>query len=430
MRSNRHLRRSCFLHGQVILSAIVLLVSLAQAQYQFQVLHNFAGGSDGTSPSGSLLLGGHGALYGATAGGGAYGNGTAFLLTPGNDGWTEGILHSFNFYTDGDTPLAPLALDASGNVYGVTGAGGPQDLGTVYELSPSGDEWTLSLIYGSGSRVGLTSDGSGSLYGFLGSGAYQAGAIANLFSAGNDWVYSQLYSFCGQPHCQEGERAAAPLSWDAKGNLYGTTFWGGYPPPQCPQGLGCGVAFELVHNQPSDSVSSAASWTYHVMHRFGSFPDDGQSPNGGVVVDGKGNVYGTTTAGGGGCGSPGCGTVFMLSRTAAAPWFWKETILYNFPATPVCSQGCVPAYNLLMDKAGNLYGIAGGGSLACVDSCGLIFKLSPHPNGKWSYSIVHEFQKQDGAYPNGLAMDANGNLFGTTEAGGTYNLGVVYEITP
>jgi uncharacterized repeat protein (TIGR03803 family) len=133
------------------------------------------------------------------------------------------------------------------------------------------------------------------------------------------------------------------------------------------------------------------------------------------------------TAGGGIDGQiceGGCGTAFKLSKTRSGQW--KETILHDFDFT----HGAGPLGTLVFDKAGSLYGTAWtGGSGQC--GCGLVFKLSPGKSGKWTYSVVHEFTGPDGANPAaGVILDSQGNLYGTTQSGGAYGGGVIFEITP
>jgi uncharacterized repeat protein (TIGR03803 family) len=159
------------------------------------------------------------------------------------------------------------------------------------------------------------------------------------------------------------------------------------------------------------------TWTYHVMHRFSSH-NDGAYPNGSLTVDASGAAYGTTTH----AGPYDNGNVFKLTP---ADDQWKLTVLYGFPNS---DNGFAPGNDLVFDKAGNLYGTAG--SPACNGGCGVIFKLSPQKNGKWNYSVLHRFSMTDGDNPNGLTMDGEGNLFGTTRGGGKYGYGVVFEITP
>jgi uncharacterized repeat protein (TIGR03803 family) len=115
--------------------------------------------------------------------------------------------------------------------------------------------------------------------------------------------------------------------------------------------------------------------------------------------------------------------VFKL--TPAKEGQWKLTVLYGFPNE---NNGTTPGSNLVFDKAGNLYGIAG--TPACGGACGVVFKLSPQKNGSWSYSVSHRFDLTDGDFPNGLTMDSQGHLYGTTRGGGKFGYGVVFEITP
>jgi uncharacterized repeat protein (TIGR03803 family) len=392
-----------------------VLVPAAQGGSKFKVLHDFGMGGDGVLPYGPLLVGKRGSLYGVTIDGGTgkcsdYGCGTVFELTLGKAGWSETVLHNFVF-SEGTGPNGSLALDSEGNLYGTTTSGGPDDVGTVYELSPTSDGWTLGTIYPSGSRVGLVSDKAGDLYGFLGTGSHQAGAIAELSPGSGGWAYAALYSFCSQNHCDDGFGPADALSWDAKGNLYGTTYHGGD---------GYGVAFEL--RRATDPATGSAAWTYHVLHRFGSYKNDGQNPDGGLVVDASGNAYGVAALG----GVHGTGTVFELTPSSAGDW--KQTVLYDFPD---CANGCLPGGTLAFDKAGNLYGAASGGIADCGGyACGVVFKLAPQTGGRWRYSVLHKFDGADGEFPYGVTSDDKGNLFGVTTNGGTYNEGVAFEITP
>jgi uncharacterized repeat protein (TIGR03803 family) len=404
-----------------VLTIAAIMVPAAQGGSKFKVLHDFGARGDGTIPYGPLLLDKHGNLYGVTIDGGTgkcsdYGCGTLFELTPGDAGWGETILHDFVF-SEGEGPVGPLGLDSAGNLYGTTSGGGPTDLGAVFQLTRDGS--AFSLLYDLGAGPSVILDETGNIYGIMGPGAHKAGAISELSPGSDGWTYTALYSFCSENQCADGFDSVAPPSWDAKGNLYGTTYFGGY---------GYGVAFEL--SRTSTAAQPGIVWKFHVMHRFGKKSTDGRNPNGGLTVDSFGNAYGTTPVGGAGCASPGCGTVFKLTPVPHKPGRWTETILYDFPSVPPCSKGCAPAFDLVFDQAGNLYGLNGGG-LSCGGApCGMVYKLSPQKNGRWKYSIVHEFKGSDGAFPRGLTIDDKGNLFGVTTNGGTYNEGVAFEITP
>jgi hypothetical protein len=157
-----------------------------------------------------------------------------------------------------------------------------------------------------------------------------------------------------------------------------------------------------------------------VLHRFGAFKYDGQLPVAGLVLDAAGNAYGGTWSG----GTYNCGIAFKLEPSGSR---WKEKVLYNFGGR--WSRGCAPLYTLALDAAGDLYGSNLGGDKKC-GPCGVIFKLSPQKSGKWKYSVLHTFHGTEGADPYGVILDDKGNIFGATEDGGKYNMGVVFEITP
>jgi uncharacterized repeat protein (TIGR03803 family) len=330
-------------------------------------------------------------------------------------GWKETALHEFTGGKDGATPVGNLVVDETGNLYGTMDGAGVGKA-ALFKLSPGSKGWRVNLLYRQYVSPGLVLGGAGDLYGFLGPGNLGAGAIGELSPGANGWTYKQLYSFCSpKGGCPDGEGSDFPLSWDASGNLYGTTLYGGNGSPKCPGNLGCGVAFQMTPN-------SDGTWTYHVMHRFANFPTDGQYPDGGLVVDAAGAAYGVTGYG----GVHGQGTVFKMTPSTGS--HWKQSVLYDFPN---CADGCFPGRTLVFDQKGNLYGVSSGGIADCGGyTCGVVFKLTPQKNGTWTYSVVHKFDGKDGASPWGVIVDDKGNLFGTTESGGTYNAGVAFEITP
>lgn len=413
--------------GPVALLAILttgLLTGPTATASTYKLLYNFANQQDGGVPSGSVTRDLSGNLFGTTFQGGQFQEGVVYELSPNDDGtWTELVVHSF-MYSEGDTPVGGVILDSSGNLYGTTATGGPARIGTVFELVPNNGTWTLNLIYDS---VGgpLIFDKAGNLYGPVGSGDYLGGAIGELSPAPNQWAYSQLYSFChNRPLCSDGIQPNAPLAWDAAGNLYGTTLHGGiYPyPSPCADNQGCGVAFQM---RPRPD----GSWSYRVLHWFGSFIGDGELLNGGMVVDSKGNVFGSSGVG----GPTFSGTVFQLSPhpsgKSGPSTLYSETQLYTFPD---CGQGCGPENPLVMDKAGNLYGTAGGGNATCAGNayCGVVFRLAPQKGGTWKYTAIYKFSGPDGFGPAGVIVGLDGNLYGTTRMGGQFNFGVAFEITP
>ena len=230
-----------------------------------------------------------------------------------------------------------------------------------------------------------------------------------------------LYSFAGGA---DGAYPYAGLTADGNGNFFGTTSQGGTG--KCGSGgnAGCGAVFEL-------SPASSGGWTEKVLYSFTNSPD-GADPMAGVVLDGKGNLYGTTAAGGfvsGFCNS-GCGTIFQLSPSAAGTW--KETVLYKFHGFPI-GDGALPYAGLIFDSVGNLYGTTGDDG---SESLGSVFELSPKSSGGWMLFTLARFKGANGQGPvGGVIFDSKGNLYGTTaEGGANSNLdgseGTVFELSP
>ena len=420
-----------------LLTVFVLLTfaecKLAVGQTE-TVLHNFGNNGDGAYPAGSLVFDKQGNLYGTTGSGGMkckiqpVGCGTVFELSPnGSGGWTETVLYKFSGGSDGGIPVAGLIFDQNGNLYGTTSVGGsscprlPYGCGTVFELtSNSGGGWTESVLYsfkgrpdGASPSTALIFDQSGNLYGTTVEGGipcpvsyYGCGTVFELTPyTGGGWTETIIYNFSG------GTDGAFPLSdliFDQVGSLYGTTEFGG----QSCSGFGCGTVFQLT--------PSITGWTETVLYRFAA-GSDGDTPTAGVRFDKAGNLYGTTSQGGKGCGGA-CGTVFELSSSNGG---WTETVLYRFQGTP---DGADPSSGVILDQVGNLYGAAGHGG---TKKGGAIFKLT-HSGSNWVESILYDFPPAPGGSDpaGGVVFGTLGGLYGTTVAGGADNEGVVYKIAP
>ncbi len=253
------------------------------------VLYAFQGGTtDGSKPIG-LVFDQAGNLYGTTSGGGTYGGGTAYQLTPSGSGWTESVLHSFGYNIDGSVPYrSVMTFDSAGNLYGSTYFGGSDDAGTIFQLTPSGSGWIENVIYnfqygkdGGYPYSGLTFDpASGNLYGTTtDAGTGGGGTIFELSPSGGGWTFSLLYSFTGPAGLSCGPDWA--LVMDGGGNLYGTT--------QCDGTHNAGNVFKLTN--------TGGGWTYTSLYDF-TGGNDGANPISGVTFDSNGNLYGTTYFGG------------------------------------------------------------------------------------------------------------------------------------
>ncbi len=516
--------------GDKATEAVFELSRTASGEWTETVIHNFTGGTDGAYIFG-LVADQSGNVFGTTYSGGtgnACGCGTVFELSPSSTGWTHSIVYSFQGGTgDGSEPFS-LTFDSSGNLFGTTYLGGSgidcQDVGgcgTIFELqSGAGGQWSESLLYSFGYSSlfvvpsTLVIDSSHNLYGttfYGGTGAIcyaGCGTVFELSPSGNGlWSETTLYNFKGDrdgysPNLGlvlsggaiygttslggvteisgtifglnlqqgkwrlttlysfpfgDGNSAETGVIADASGNLYGTTVNGGVNDvgsvyemsPMAGGGwserviysFSGGIAGEgegpsaLIFDSAGNlygttasggttqfgtifelSPTSGGGWTGTTLYTF-SGGDDGWAPaaTAGLIFDQSGNLYGTTHNG----GANGKGTVFRLSPGSGGQW--KKTVLYNFAGPPL--DGQLPAGGLTMDSAGNLYGTteAGGSSGNCETGCGTVFKLTSSGN-TWKETVVYSFQgsTNDGLDPaSSLTLDSAGNIFGTTVAGGS-----------
>ena len=374
-------------------------------------LYSFTGGSDGGDPLSNLVMDAAGNLYGTTFVGGAYGAGEVFELSPSGGGdWSEKVIYSFTGGLDGANPYySGVIFDASGNLYGTTVEGGASNLGTVFELSPTGGNWSEKVLYsfaggidGASPYAGLIFGAAGSLYGTTyAGGAYDDGTVFQLTPAGKGpWTETVIHTF----NETNGAAPAGELVFDRQGNLYGVTQGGGNSK--------VGVAFKLV-------PSPTGRWSGEILHSFTGGSDGGFPYAEKLVFDALGNLYGTTNGG----GASQLGTVFRLSRNAAGAW--SEVVLYSFNGALAAN----PNSGLILDGKGNLYGTCANGN--GESTVGVVFELSPEAGGNWSEKNLLLFTRQNGEFPEGsLVGDSAGNLYGTAWLGGAYNMGVVFEITP
>jgi uncharacterized repeat protein (TIGR03803 family) len=370
----------------------------------FSVLHSFHGWpGDGSNPIGGLVQDAAGNLYGTTDGGGASQDGAIFKVDASGN---ETLLHSFDV-VDGLGPQAGLVWDGAGNLYGTTALGGNRHnvAGVVFELDTSDHETVVHSFGGRDGndlRAGLIRDSAGNMYGtsYLGGSSQNCfngcGVVFKIDSSGNESV---LHSFNGT----DGKYPIAGLVQDSAGNLYGTTLDGGIP--ACYDG--CGEVFKVKPNGD-----------FSVLHRFNG--RDGGYPQAGLVLDSLGNLYGATVRGGPPVAARGgLGVIFKLSPNG------NETVLHSFNGL----DGSFPFVSLIRDSAGNLYGTAteGGSGLCTRFGCGVVFKINP----QGVETVLHNFHGTDGNSPDAqLFRDSAGNLYGTTAAGGSLNLGVVIKLSP
>jgi len=374
--------------------AMLALVSPAYPEWKEKVLYSFQGGpNDGATPAGGVVFDSSGNLYGATTQGGGGCPidqcGTVFELTPPQvkgRSWTETVLHIFKGNTsgDGNTPAGGVILDSAGNLYGTTAYGGNGNCvllgtkagcGTVFELSPpkqKGGAWTETVLYS--------------------------------FQGGNDGYFPN-----------------GNLVFDKAGKLYGATMFGGGKGTSCnPYYQYCGTVFEL-----SPPKRKSGKWIEKVLHSFagvdkGGPPGDGANPNGGLVLDSEGAIYGTTQAGGLSiCAiheNQGCGTAFEVDPPMENGGQWTERVIHAFGPS---EGGVNPAAGVTLDRSGYLYGTTDG----------TVFRFGPSKSGIWKETILYTFDLEAYNPEGALIFDASGNLYGTTSVGtGRSARGSVFEM--
>jgi uncharacterized repeat protein (TIGR03803 family) len=378
---------------ETFLAAAALAIALetvttpsAQAQ-TFTLLHVFTGAPDGAYPEAGFVQDAAGNLYGTSQLGGSTagvcanisgfnninGCGTIFRIdTTG----AESVLYRFTGGADGEFPASGLVIDAAGNLYGTTSA-------AVFQLDTAG---TFSMLHSPGAYAGLAMDAAGILYGSSADGMFSLNPASGTYTV-----------------LAAGVGSNAPLALDAAGNLYGTTGSASCTTP-------CGAVFKLDTNH-----------AYSTLYTFPQGSTDGFDPASGVIVDAAGNLYGTTLSGGAlnctsGQHNPvGCGTVFKLSPSDVESVFGLQ-------------GGDYPNVGLVQDPAGNLYGSAEfSGPTAGTPA--VLFKMTS--SGAETVLFTFTGGGLDRSYPTGsLTLDAAGNLYGTTQYGGSVGAGTAFKFNP
>ena len=387
----------------IVLAVVLGLTALAPAQ-TFTTLYSFTGGTDGNAPEAGLIQDRFGNLYGTANLGGdpncniGYGCGVVFKTDTNG---AETVVHSFSG-SDGSWPEAPVTRDEAGNLYGTTSGGGAHgsNFGVVFKIDTAGKETVLHNFTARSDGwcpvQGLIRDKAGNLYGTA-SGCYPA--QWTIFKIDNHGKFTLLHA---TKNASDGTfPAGGHLTIDESGNLYGVTMSGGSN--ACL--FGCGVLYEL-----------GKGGRFKVLYRFGGGASDGCNPDGTVVKDKDGSLYGTA----GSCGSNNYGAIWKVSKTG------KETILHNFAGGS--SDGCGPSGGLDRDVNGNLYGV----TYSCgAKGWGTLYKLS----AKGNLTLLHNFNRLDGAPVGEVLRTCNGTLFGVTPEGGTSdcgggNCGTVWKYVP
>jgi len=415
---------------------------------------------DGSYPLGTLLRDASGALYGVTWFGGQYGYGTIFRMSPpvaGQTQWSLSVLYSFRGGSDGSSPNPILAMDSAGAIYGTAADDGSALEGVAFKLTPpvnESSEWNYTVLHtfaynritgnddGAHPSGGLIIDRNGALYGTTNLGGvttdpYYSGfgtvfKLTPIDAQRTTWQETVLYRF---QSISDGQNPMSVLTLNSAGVLYGSTMNGGTG--SCTNwygiNLGCGTVFQLIPPAPGQTT-----WTKSTLHSFAGGVD-GVEPQGKLLQDTYGALYGTTTYGGTGVcpdwswSNVGCGIVYKLTPPSYGQSNWTKSTLHSFTGP----DGAFPQGGVIMEANGALFGTASGGgpvSYGLVGGYGLVFKLAPPPFGgsAWTQTVLHFFDfSTNGELPIGeLISDPAGRLFGVTNLGGPNGAGTIYEITP
>lgn len=374
-------RATCLITVVVIALTFIAISGLPVFAQTYTVIHQFTNGGDGGAPLAGLTVVTPGTkFYGTASDGGQAGAGTVFLLQLKNSSWIVTPLYTFSFGNEGSIgPDSRVLIGPDGTLYGTTysqgviGCEGNFGCGLVYKLQPPFTVCKSALCY---------------------------------------WTETILYRFTGNA---DGAYPEGDLIIGRSGVLYGATYAGGNTGCQLGTQDDCGVLYSLTTSGGAQNV-------------FYTFPGgaSGSSPASGVIEDAAGNLYGTTSQGGGqGCAGQGCGIVYELSPNGSG---WTQKVLYTFQGG---SDGAAPMGGLIFDSAGNLYGTT---SRAGTGAGGTAFEPTPAGGGQWTFNILYGFNAptQGHDFPGShasLAMDTAGNLYGTTMYDGVDANGAVFKLT-
>ena len=374
---------------------LTLTAQPAQAQ-SFTVIHSFTNGADGADPLAGLAMDAAGNLYGTTVAAGEFGLcaappgcGTIFKLTLHDSNWVTAPIYKFHGRSDGGHPESAVLIAADGSLYGTT----YPEYATLYRLTPAPNPpvlspWNITTLYFLGGVGAL-----GELVFDAHGNVYGTIASGGAYSLGAiyQWTGSSFNLLYSPQHSSDPWAPEEGITFDQSGNLYGTFSDGG--PYQS------GAIYELSPSQQG--------WQEQILYNF---PEGGYAPVSGLIIDSQGNLYGRKA-----------GRIFELTHYIG---YWDITWIYD--------TGSGGIDRLVMDSAGSLYGTAAANG---AYGMGSVFKLTPS-HGGWTYTSLHDFCPSspsctDGAQPlSNVVFDANGNLYGTASAGGAYGYGVVWEITP
>ena len=404
--------------------------------------------ADGANPFGDLIADAKGNLFGTTQAGGSRafnvnGGGTVFEITKeAGGGYATTPTTLINFCTlancaDGTTPRAGLIADRDGNLFGTTESGGAHNSGTVFEVvkTAKGYASTPTVLAslcslpncadGQAPEGPVLIDAHGNLFGTTVQGGVNgAGTVFEIVKTAKGYASTPvpIVSFCTLNNCADGANPQAGLIADDHGNLFGTTTGGG--------ANDAGTVFEIV------KTTHGYASTTNILVSFNI--SNGAHPFAGLILDAKGNLFGTTEDGGANGNFNFGGTVFEIIKTAKG-YASTPTTLVNFCMLPNCADGAGPRAGLILDAKGNLFGTTRDGG---ANGGGTVFEIARHkregerehdgyastPTTLVSFCLLPNCEDGRGPFA-GLIANADGNLFGSTGFGGANDAGTVFEIT-
>jgi len=400
------------------LPLVVLLSACALAQTVI-TLHDFGSGSDGGNPQSGIIFDRNGNIIGTAALGGSHSDGAVYMLSPSGGQWTETILHQFSGNPDGDTPDSLLTMTSDGRLFGTTQLGGSKNLGSVFVLAPpavTGDPSRERVLYSFGS---VANDGTGPNMGLV-------KVNSSLFGVTVDGGANRRGTiFQLTPPANASDQwietilysfAAPPDGSFPSSDLVMDSKGNFYGSTLQGGANNVGAIYRL-----SPPSTPGDPWVETVIHSFSG--TDGSSPFGHLVVDKTGALLGTTSGG----GALQAGTVYKLTRQSGD--VWTHDILYTFSGG---SDGGSPEAGITISPGGSVFGTASTGGSGGPDFGGVVFRLDPPTTqgNPWTETVLHSFGGPDGFRSLARLVPRNGKLYGTTSLGGRFGDGTVFELTP
>jgi uncharacterized repeat protein (TIGR03803 family) len=348
---------------------------------------------------------------------------------------------------DGNTPSGTLVSDSSHNIYGATQEGGAHGGGVVFQLlfDPDTLSYRYKVLYDfcditncsdgqTPTDAKLVIDASGIIYGTAAAGGGSNNGVVFRLTPNetkSHYHFDKIYEFCVEfSACQDGAKPTGGLTF--AGEATGATYDGIAPLYGSTvlggRASGGGVVYSLTPGTGGGAPKLKQLYKFCHFKNNHDVCTDGANPSGNMVVDKNGNIWGTAMSGGAG----NAGIVFELVPTTTGPW--GESLPYQFCSETNCTDGMTPATGLAVDSNGNFYGTTSTGGIAfrkCpATGCGVLFKVSSSgSNESTLYSFCSLDKCADGGVPAGVVLDPNGNIYGAAAVGGVHHNGDFFKLT-